>query len=235
MAGLYGGIADMAFIGREAYPSEISAFREVFGYDPFGVEISSGSFSTPHKTFALMVYVHQANPLQGLTMAQLEAVFGCAGTNCKRIRTWGDVGLKGEWAQRPIHVYGYAIGTGMAAFFIRVVLHGSGKWNDSMEVFDNGRSPDGEVINAGVYILEALKKDPDGIAFANPLYQNDSVRIVPLALHAGERFIEPTRYTSWAREYPLTRFTTVYMNRPRVHPSIQGCANSSTTSSVGKA
>jgi phosphate transport system substrate-binding protein len=214
MAGLYGGIADLAFIGREAYQPEIGAFRERFGYDPFGVEISSGSFNTPHKTFALMVYVHKGNPLEGLTIQQLAAIFGCGGPNGKKILTWGDVGLKGAWAQRPIHPYGYAIGTGMAAYFDRAVLQGSGRWSNSLSVFDNGRQPNGDVINAGVYVLQALQYDPDGIAYANPLYQNDDVRVVPLAYKTGEPFVEPTKYTTWTRNYPLTRFTMVYMNRP---------------------
>ena len=64
MAGLYGGVADLAFIGRESYPSETHAFQEVMGHPPLGIEISSGSFQTPHKTFALMVFVNKANPLE---------------------------------------------------------------------------------------------------------------------------------------------------------------------------
>jgi len=214
MAGLYGGIADLAFIGREAYRSEIDAFKERLGYEPLEIEISSGSFNTPHKTFALMVYVHKGNPLEGLTMAQLGEIFGCSGANGKEIKTWGDVGLKGEWAQRPVHVYGYNFGTGMAAYFNRVVLHGSGKWNASMKDFDNGRDLNGEVINAGVYVLQTLEKDPNGIAFANVLYQTDNVRAVPLARKAGGPFVAPTKYSAWTREYPITRFTTVYVNRP---------------------
>jgi phosphate transport system substrate-binding protein len=215
MAGLYGGIADLAFIGREAYEPELNAFKDRFGYEPLGIEISSGSFNTPHKTFALMVFVHKDNPLKGLTMAQLQAIFGCGESAAQTVRTWGDVGLTGEWAARPIHGYGYKFDTGMAAYFNRAVLQNSGKWNDSLKDFDNGRDSNGEVINAGIYVLQALANDPNGIGFANVAHQkNDSVRVVPLARNAGDPFINPTKYTAWTREYPITRFTTVYVNRP---------------------
>jgi len=218
MAGLYGGIADLAFIGREGYPTEVHAFTERFGYEPLGIEISSGSFDTPHKTFALMVYVNKDNPLLGLTMQQLRAIFECGCANGRKIRTWGDAGLKGAWATRPIHLYGYASSTGMAAFFNRTVLDGSGRWNDSMRDFENGWQANGEVINAGVYVLQALAKDPAGIAYANDLYQNDQVRIVPLARESDSPFVTPTKVTTWNRTYPLTRFTTVYVNRAPGRP-----------------
>ena len=66
MAGLYSGTADLAFLGRESYPSEVAAFTEMLGYPPLQIEISSGSFQTPHKTFALMIFVHKSNPLSRL-------------------------------------------------------------------------------------------------------------------------------------------------------------------------
>ena len=71
MAGLYRGVADLAFIGRESYPSEVSAFEQVRGYRPLGIEISSGSFQTPHKTFALMVFVNKDNPLAKASLEQI--------------------------------------------------------------------------------------------------------------------------------------------------------------------
>lgn len=220
MAGLYGGIADLAFIGREGYRTEIDAFHGRFGYDPLGLMISSGSFATPHKTFSLEVFVHKDNPLHGLTMQQVGAIFGCG--NCPTcpapqpahaIRTWGDLGLGGAWKTRPIHVYGYNFDTGMAGYFDRQVLNGTGRWNEALKDFDNGRDANGEVINAGVYILAALAKDPYGIAFANVLYQNPEVRTVALASGPGKSFYQATLETTWKREYPITRFSTVYLNR----------------------
>ena len=131
----------------------------------------------------------------------------------KAIRTWGDLGVTGEMASHPIHVYGYQFDTGMAGYFNRVVLHDSGTWNADLKDFDNGRDAKGEVINAGVYILQALAKDPDGIAFANLQYANAEVKQVGLAEHAGGPFVLATPETIWDRTYPIHRFSTLYFNR----------------------
>ena len=212
MAGLYGGIADLAFIGREGYRIEIDAFRGRFGYDPLGLKITSGSFATPDKTFSLEIFVHKDNPIRGLTMEQLGQIFGCCDAR-HPVRTWGDLGLTGEWRNRPIHVYGYNFDTGMAGYIDRVVLHGSGRWNDRLKDFNNGHYPDGKLINAGNYILDALAKDPDGIGYANFLYENPRVRTVALAAHPGAPYYQATLDTTWSRQYPITRFSTVYLNR----------------------
>jgi phosphate transport system substrate-binding protein len=213
MSGITSGIADISFIGREGYRSEIRGFKGRFGYEPLGIEISSGSFGTPHKTFSLEIFTHAANPMQGLTMAQAQAIFGCAGPDGKAIRTWGDLGLTGPIASHTIHVYGYQFDTGMAGYFNRVVLHDAGTWNADLKDFDNGHDAHGEVINAGIYILQALAKDPDGIAFANLQYANPDVKPIGLAENAGDPFVLATAETIWDRTYPIHRFTTLYINR----------------------
>jgi len=187
VAGLYGNIADVAFVGREIYTAERTGFKGWFGYMPLEIQISSGSYATPHKTFSLMVFVHKDNPIAKLTLPQLDAIFGCERRQGAKdlIRRWGQLGLTGEWADRPIQVYGYNFDTGMAGYFRLVVLKDSYKWNSELKDLDNGREPNGEVINAGVYILQALAKDTYGIAFANVLYTNPSVKTLALARKEG--------------------------------------------------
>jgi phosphate transport system substrate-binding protein len=215
VAGLYGGIADVAFVGREVYAAESRGFENWSGYRPTVIQISSGSYNTPHRTFALMVFVHKDNPLAKMTIGQLDAVFGC---ELRRgapqpIRKWGQLGLSGEWTNKSIHVYGYNFDTGMARFFRVTVLQDSFKWNPELRDFDNGRDAAGEVINAGVYVLDALAKDLYGIAFANVLYANPKVKTVALADPIGGPYIEPTRENVWRRAYPITRYTNVVLNR----------------------
>ena len=214
MAGIYSGVADISFIGREGYRSEIRAFKGRFGYEPLGIEISSGSFGTPHKTFSLEIFVNKDNPLPGLTMDQARAIFGCD----DKVKTWGDLGVTGPLAHHKIHVYGYQFDTGMAGFFNRVVLHDAGTWNADMKDFDNGHDSKGEVINAGNYILKALAADPDGIAFANLQYTNPDIKPLGLALHPGDAFVQATPETIWDRTYPIHRFTTLYINRKPATP-----------------
>jgi phosphate transport system substrate-binding protein len=215
MAGVYGGIADLGFVGREIYPEEHNAFLGVFGYEPTVIEISSGSYATPHHTFSLQVFVHQENPISKLTFAQLNRIFGCGCSSKAQesIRKWGQLGLTGEWADKPIHVYGYNFDTGMAGYFDKVVLKGSSRWNSELKDFANGRGEKGEVINAGVYILRALADDPDGIAFANVMYGNADVKALSLARSENGPYVQPTKENVWRRTYPITRYTTVVINR----------------------
>lgn len=215
MAGVYGGIADLGFIGREVYPEEHSAFVGVFGYEPTVIQISSGSYATPHRTFSLQVFVHSENPLSKLTLTQLNLIFGCGCTEKgeEPIRTWGQLGLTGKWKDKPIHVYGYNFDTGMAGYFKKIVLSGSSKWNSELRDFDNGREQNGEVINAGVYVLRALADDLYGIAYANVMYGNAKVKTLSLARSESGPFIEPTKENVWRRAYPITRYTTVVLNR----------------------
>jgi phosphate transport system substrate-binding protein len=220
VAGVYGNAADLGFVGREIYDIEDRAFQERFHYQPTVIQISSGSYATMHKTFSLMVFVNKANPLSGMTMTQLDAVYGCERRRGAQepVRTWGQLGLTGEWAAKPVHVYGYNLDTGMANFFRLAVLLNSSQWNGEMKDFDNGRDAKGGVINAGVYILEALAQDPYGIAYANVLFANPDVKTVALAAAAGGEFIEPTIENVWRRAYPITRYTNVVINRPAGRP-----------------
>ena len=219
MAGLYADIADVVFIGREPYRPEIRAFEDWFGYPPTGIKITSGSYATQHKTFALMVYVHKDNPLAGMSLAQLDAIYSAERRRgaAEPIRTWGQLGLGGEWASRPIHVYGYNFDTGMAGFFRMTVMRDSDRWNPELKDFDNGRTPSGEVINAGTYILDAVAKDVAGIGFANVLFENPGVKRIALA-SAGDAFVLPSKENAWRRRWPLTRYSTAFINRKPGQP-----------------
>lgn len=130
---LYTGAGDLALMGREIRPFEIDAFREVMHHAPLGIEVVTGSFDIKNKDFALGVFIHRANPLAHLTPAQVESIFGCEHRlGGPDIRTWGDLGLTGEWANQPLHVYGYQIWRGFADFFAQAALAGSHKWNPAL-------------------------------------------------------------------------------------------------------
>ena len=220
MAGLYGGIADVVFIGREAYRAELQAFEEWFGYPPTCVKITSGSYATPHKTFALMVYVHKDNPLASISLMQLDAIYGVERRRGAPValRTWGDLGLTGPWAARPIHVLGYNFDTGMAGFFRLTVLRDSLRWNPELKDFDNGRTPAGEVINAGQYILNAVANDPLAIAYANVQFENASVKRLALSEDMAQAPVEASIENAWRRRYPLARYSVACINRPPGQP-----------------
>jgi phosphate transport system substrate-binding protein len=215
IAGLYSGVADLGFLGREIYPRENEAFEEWFGYEPSGIEVTTGSYNKLHKDFALMIFVHKNNPLSRITMRQIADIIGCQRTPgvAEHIRIWGQLGLAGEWASRPIHVYGYGADSGFGRFFRMLVLKEGYGWNSEMKEFYNMNAADGSVIDSGQLILDALARDPYGIAYSNVSFMNANVKTLAVASDDNGPFIEPTRENVWKRAYPITRFTSVFINR----------------------
>ena len=215
MAGLYGNTGDIVFIGREAYAAELAAFEERRGYPPTEIRITSGSYATPHKTFALMVYVHKDNPVTRLTFRQLDALYSAERRRGapNAIATWGDLGASGDWAKRPVHVLGYNFDTGMARFFRLTVMKDSHRWNPGLREFDNGRDAKGEVINAGTYITQAIAADPDAIGVSNVMFANPSVKTLALSEGDDGPFVKPGLETAFLRSYPLTRYSTAFIDR----------------------
>jgi phosphate transport system substrate-binding protein len=123
-------------------------------------------------------------------------------------------------AEAQRHVYGYNLTTGMARYFQRAVLNGTDRWTENLTDVDNGHQSNGEVINAGVYVLDALAKDPDGIAYANFLYAGPDVKALALSRNqgSGATYWAPTRENAFQRNYPLTRFTTAVIDRKPGQP-----------------
>ncbi|MFV4677430.1 hypothetical protein ACNJU9_21735, partial [Mycobacterium tuberculosis] len=97
-AQLLSGQADCVLFVREPFPAEDAAFKARFGHPPTLVPIATGSFATKGATHAIAVYVNAANPLAGLTLAQLDAVFSAERRRGGiAVKTWGDLGLEGAW------------------------------------------------------------------------------------------------------------------------------------------
>jgi phosphate transport system substrate-binding protein len=215
MPGLYTGIADLAFLGREPDVEDHDGFVHVRAYEPLRLEIATGSLASPGKSPALAVLVRAGNPLARLTLAQLDALFG---SERRRggppVRTWGDLGLGGAWAGRPIHLYTYDVTSGTGQYFLSAVLRGSHKlnWSRVTELADRAR-PDGTVEPADARILAALRADPDGLAVGSLAGADRGVRPVALASRAGGPFVLPTPRTLADRSYPLTRIALAFVNR----------------------
>ena len=214
MGALYTGAGDLAILGREIWPNEVSAFEKVFHYDPLGIDITTGSLDIRNMDFALNVFVHKDNPLSKLTLTQVDAIFGSEHRRgAKNIRTWGELGLDGEWQDKRIHVYGFPISRGFAVFFQSYVLNDSHKWNCEMKEFADVRQPDGKLLDGGQRILVALAIDPFGIAYSILRYINPQVKPLALAATDGGPFYDATKENLIQRKYPLTRFITAFINR----------------------
>ncbi len=214
MAGLYTSVADIALMGRESTAKEVQAFEWVFKYKPLGAEVATGSRAAPGKSFAVAVFVHRDNPISRLTVAELDAIFGSEHLRGARsIRTWGDLGVSGEWKDKPIMTYGYDVETHTALFLKRSVLDGSDKWTCELKEFADLAGPDGSLIDAGRRSLDALAKDRFGIAFSNLAFMNAQVKPLALAAVDGGPYYEATNENLIQRRYPLTRAALIYVNR----------------------
>jgi len=217
---LYTGAGDLALMGREIWPPEIAAFQEVFGYPPSGVNVITGSFNVRNRGYAIVIFVHKDNPLSGLTLAQLDSIYGIERRRGgPLIRTWGDLGLGGEWRDRRITLYGLPIARGFAEYFEQAVFLGGHKWKAGLREFADKPGSKGGANDGGQMMLNALAKDRYGIGYAGLLYHNPGVKPLALAAKNGAPFVEPTRLSVLNHSYPLTRMITIFLNRaPRTPP-----------------
>jgi phosphate transport system substrate-binding protein len=220
MAALYTGKADIAVLGRRITESEEKAFEWVFRYKPTRIEILNGSLDEAGKSPALVVFVHKDNPLAKLTLVQLASIFGHdAGSGETAIRTWGQLGLEGDWASQKISLYAPAAESGTGRFFRQAVLGGSNAMNwDALTEFAETVKPGPAVDDSGRRILAALAGDRHGIAVANLQPANTQVKPVALAALKGGPYLRATEATLIARTYPLTRSVYAYINRPPGEP-----------------
>jgi len=216
---LYTGRGDLALMGREIWLPEIAAFKEVFGYPPTGIDVVTGSFDVRNRDYALVVFVHQGNPIPGLTLAQLRSIFAVPdGADTHAAHTWGDLGLTGPWRDRPIHRYGLPISRGFARFFEQQVFGSADLWQPSLREFADLKGSKGGATDGGQRMLDAMAADPDSIGYAGLLYHNAAVRPVALAESAGAPYVEPTADAVMDHSYPLTRMVTIFLNRPPGKP-----------------
>jgi phosphate transport system substrate-binding protein len=214
--GLYSGAADIALLGRENNITDDNGFSRPMGYPPVRFELTTGSLDVPGKTPALVVFVHRDNPLNQLTLAQLDAIFGHEHRRgLPNIRTWGELGLTGEWAAQPIRLYGYDLRTGTGLYFLKAVLGNSRKLNwDGLREFKDIRRPDGSVYRAGQQSIDALRRDRYGMAVSCLCFADPEVRDLALAAEAGGPFVRATRDNLVSRRYPLTRTTYAFVDQP---------------------
>lgn len=217
MAGVYSGIADLALMGREIWPAEAMAFEQVTGHPATGIKVAIGSFDVPTKADALAVFVHPRNPATKLTLAQLQTIFGC-GDATQTVPHWGDIGITGALAERPILTYGYNLDNAAAIFFKATVLPGR-EWRCGIHTFANLTDPSGKRIDSGQLIIEALARDPAGIAISNSHYATGEVKEIALSLTADSPAVLPTKESIANGTYPLARAVYIFFSHdPRKPP-----------------
>ena len=223
-AALLQGSVDCVTFAREPFPAETAAYRARFGGSPLIIAVAGGSFDTPHGTFALAVYVHAGNPLPGLTLAQLAAILGGRESDGMPLTRWGQLGLRGRWAQRPLHVDGMAPARasgnppGIVNFLDRRVLHGR-PWRADLHI-----ESDRPGVSALQAIVAAVAVDPDGFGISGFGDARPGTRALPLAMATGLPYVAGTPASVAAARYPLARSVYLGFRVPATGPPPVLCA-----------
>ena len=191
---LISGTAQLGPMSRPMKPTEIDSFEKKFGYKPTELRTAFD---------ALAIYVHKDNPLTSLTMAQADAIFSKTRKRGAQrdVATWGDLGLTGDWAARPISLYGRNSASGTYGFFKEHVLR-NGDYKDTVKEQPGSAS-----------VVQGVTNDVYGIGYSGIGYRTSGVKIVPLTESAGGAASSGSYEDVVSKKYPLARFLFVYINR----------------------
>ena len=221
MPALYLGLADVVFFGRDPIVTDRDGFAHVMKYDPLGLDVATGSLATPGNSPALVLLVHRDNPLTHLTLTQVDAIFSSQRRRSatEAIRTWGQLGLTGEWANQPIHLYGDDTQSMTGLFFQRVALGDSRRMNwEHYTEFQDIRKPDGSVVEAAQQSAAAIATDRWGLAISNLHYQTPALKALALSKSDGTAPVEASAETLVSRAYPLARPILAFVNQAPGRP-----------------
>jgi phosphate transport system substrate-binding protein len=211
---LFNGTADVAILGEEIDPVAVRTFERVKHYAPTGVDVFTGSVDIRNIDYAQMFFVHKDNPLAKLSLTELDGIFGeehrRGGTN---IRRWGQLGLTGEWADKPISLYGWRIDDSFGFFLQQYLMEGSHEWNCALHEYSHINRPDGTIYDHGQQILDNLAKDRYGIAVSNIRYAGPDVKALAIGVTPAGPFYPVTKQTLIDRTYPLARVIPAVIDR----------------------
>jgi phosphate transport system substrate-binding protein len=190
---LLAGTAQFAPMSRGMNAKEVDDFKKKFGYPPVALPVSIDM---------LEVYVNKDNPIQGLTLQQLDAVFSRArrGGYSKPINTWGELGLPGEWADKPIAIYGRNKISGTYKFFQEHALF-NGAFRDEVKEQEGSEA-----------VVDNVASDKYAIGYSGMGYKTEGVRALPLALDIKSPYVAAEPANAYSGDYPLTRVLLMYIN-----------------------
>lgn len=216
MAGIITSTSDLSLMGRPATVNENIGFEWVFRVKPLGIQVMNGGLQGEGRSPALAVFVSRSNPVQQVSVAQLAAIFGCP-VNPKEPVTWAAAGVEGAWKDKRIHAYLYDGQTGTGAFLLQAIQGSKDCWNwDVVREFKDNASEDGSVYPAGQQIVDALKRDPNGLAISTLEYATPEIKALPLASSGAAVPLTPEAVI--AESYSLARGAYIYINRPQDKP-----------------
>jgi phosphate transport system substrate-binding protein len=193
------GTAQLGPMSRPMKGTEIDKFEKRYGYKPTPIRTSVD---------ALAVFVNKDNPIKCMTMAQVDAVFSKSRRYGYKedIKTWGQLGLKGEWANRPLSLYGRNSASGTYGFFKEHALK-NGDFKDEVKEQPGSAS-----------VVQGVTVDRYAIGYSGIGYATAGVHAVPLAAKEGAKCYAASPENAYAGTFPLARFLYVYINKAPSRP-----------------
>jgi len=195
--GLTEATSNIGPMSRKMKDKEIAAFEDRYGYKPMAIPVAID---------ALAVYVNKDNPVKGMSIADVDAIFSstrkCGGK--EDVSKWGGLGLTGNWTSRDIQVFGRNSVSGTYGYFKKKALC-KGDFKNSVNEQPGSAS-----------VVQAVTTSMNGIGYSGIGYKTSGVRAVPLTKKAGNKYIEATADNAVSGKYPLSRFLYVYVNK---HPN----------------
>jgi phosphate transport system substrate-binding protein len=207
------GNLDLVFVSRELKPDDITDFKAKFGYAPLSIPISGGSYRHFGFLDAVAVFTNKANPIEKLTFDQLDGILSSTHFRSgKSYKTWGDVGLTGDWADKSIHVYGVKPWNGFEEFVRQRVLSLPGQRGERREDIS---------FEKVVFPLAShVAQDRYAIGYSGVAYIDAGVKVLPLAQNDSEGFYAPTYENVASARYPLSRLVYANLNSPPGKPLV---------------
>lgn len=191
------GTSNIGPMSRTMKSKEIEAFEKKHGYKPTPIRVAID---------ALAVYVNKDNPIEGMSIPDVDAVFSatrkCGGD--KDIANWGDLGLSGSWKNRPVQLYGRNSVSGTYGYFKKKALC-KGDYKNNVNEQPGSAS-----------VVQSVSSSLNGIGYSGIGYKTSGVKAVALTKKPGKPFIEATAENAINKTYPLSRYLYVYVNK---HPN----------------
>ncbi len=188
------GTSNVGPMSRKMKDKEIEAFEKRYGYKPTAIPVAID---------ALAVFIHKDNPIKGMTMAEVDAVFSTT-RKCgfkKAVNNWGDLGITGNLANQNIQLYGRNSVSGTYGYFKENALC-KGDFKNNVNEQPGSAS-----------VVQSVSESLNSIGYSGIGYKTASVRVLPLSKKEGAEFVEPTAANAVAGTYPLSRFLWVYINK----------------------
>ena len=191
------GTSNFGPMSRGMKSKEIEAFEKRHGYKPTPVRVAID---------ALAVFVHKDNPIEGMTIAEVDAVFSntrlCGAT--EQVQRWGDLGLTGSWGNRDLQLYGRNSVSGTYGYFKEIALC-DGDFRANVNEQPGSAS-----------VVQSVSTSLNAIGYSGIGYLTSGVKTVPIAVEEGGEYVDATTESALAGKYPLARFLYVYVNK---HPN----------------